>query len=241
MTEGLQAIADQITKQLELDMPPVQVSYLEEPPTGVKEHPGGVPSVCTFFALGAESPFYAALPKHEDCEVGAFVLGVPPAGDLGGRLMSTIGRMQSIGYLNPGEEAHVPHNAHPPKFVAYGPLGSLPMPPTGVLIFAKPKSAMLAVEAAGSGSDAKPVTINGRPMCAIMPILNQGAPVGISLGCTGSRIYTDMGVDRMVVGVRGDHLSRFAEKLNRVVEANVAIAAEDSARKKAAPNAHRAR
>jgi len=241
MTEGLEAIAAQLTKQLELDMPPVQVSYLEERPKGVREHPGGVPSVCTFFAFGAESPFYAALPQHEDCEVGAFVLGVPPAGDLGGRLMSTIGRMQSVGYLNPGEEAHVPHNATPPKFVAYGPLGSLPMPPTGVLIFARPKSAMLAVEAAGSGADAKPVSINGRPMCAIMPILNQGTPVGISLGCTGSRIYTDMGIDRMVVGVRGDQLTRFAEKLNRVVEANAVIGAEDAARKQAAPNPHHAK
>jgi uncharacterized protein (DUF169 family) len=240
MSAGLQSIADQLTRQLELDRPPVQVSYLEERPEGVKEHPGGVPSVCTFFAFGAESTFYAALPKHEDCEVGAFVLGVPPAGDVGSRLMSTIGRMQSIGYLNPGEEAHVPHNAQAPKFVAYGPLGSLPMPPTGVLIFAKPRSAMLAVEAAGSGADAKPVTINGRPMCAIMPILNQGAPVGISLGCTGSRIYTDMGIDRMVVGVRGDHLARFAEKLDRIIEANASIGAEDTARKQAAPNAHHA-
>ncbi|MGB6443370.1 MAG: hypothetical protein WBF81_08760, partial [Thermoplasmata archaeon] len=133
LTEGLQTIADQLTRQLGLEMPPVQVSYLRERPTGIAEHPGGVPSVCTFFAFGSERPFYASLPQHEDCEVGAFVLGVPPAGDLGGRLMSTIGRMQTVGYLNPGEEALVPHNAEAPNFVAYGPLGSLPVPPTGVL------------------------------------------------------------------------------------------------------------
>jgi uncharacterized protein (DUF169 family) len=241
MPGEMQAIADQLTRQLELTLAPVQVSYLDAPPPGVVEHPGGVPSVCTFFAFGAERPFYAALPKHEDCEVGAFVLGIPPAGDVGDRLMSTIGRMQSVGYLNPGEEAIVPHNATPPKYVAYGPLGSLPVPPTGVLLFAKPRSAMLAVEAAGAGTDARPVTMNGRPMCAIMPILNQGTPVGISLGCTGSRIYTDIGADTMVVGVRGDHLARFAEKLNRIVEANTVIAAEDSARKRAAPAAYHPR
>ncbi|MGB6443575.1 MAG: DUF169 domain-containing protein, partial [Thermoplasmata archaeon] len=111
--------------------------------------------------------------------------------------------------------------------------------PTVVLLFANPRSARLAVEAAGSGTDAKPVTMNGRPMCAIMPILNHGTPVGVSLGCTGSRIYTDIGIDKMVVGIRGDHLSRFAEKLNRIVEANAVIAAEDSARKRASPNSHR--
>jgi len=237
----LQAIASQLTRQLGLEMAPVQVSYLEAPPAGVAQHPGGVPSVCTFFAFGAERPFYAALPQHEDCEVGAFVLGIPPAGEVGGRLMSTIGRMQSVGYLNPGEEAHVPHNATPPKFVAYGPLGSLAMPPTGVLLFANPKSAMLAVEAAGAGADAQPVSMNGRPMCALLPILNQGTPVGVSFGCTGSRIYTDLGVDKMVIGIRGDHLVRFAEKLDRIVEANRVIADEDSARKRSAPNAHHVR
>lgn len=195
--------------------------------------------MCTFFALGAEGAFYADLPQHEDCEIGAFVLGIPPKGELGGRLMSTIGRMQQDGYLNPGEEARVPHNEIPPKVVAYGPLGSLPTQPTGVLLFVTPSSAMLVSEAAGAGPDPQPVPMNGRPMCAIMPILNQGAPVALSLGCTGSRIYTDLGGDKMVAGIRGEHLSRFAQKLGAIVRANSAVAADDSARKQAAAHAHR--
>jgi uncharacterized protein (DUF169 family) len=241
MSEENQAIASQLIRQLELDTPPVQVSYLDEPPKGIPEHPGGVPSVCTFFAFGTEKPFYAGLPAHEDCEVGAFVLGVPPAGDLGTRLMGTIGMMQKEGYLSPGEEAKVPHNATAPKWVAYGPLGSLPVPPTGVLIFAQPKAAMLAVEAAGSGADAGPVPMNGRPMCAIMPIMNQGAPVAVSLGCIGSRIYTDIGSDKMVIGIRGDHLEAFARKLDTIVRANELVRAEDAARKAKAAHPHRAK
>lgn len=232
MSDHLKQIAAQLTKDLNLDLPPVQVSYLESPPAGVPEHPGGVPSVCTFFAQGSEKPFYAGIPQHEDCEIGAFVLGIPPEGDVGTRLMGTIGTMQKEGYLNPGEEAHVPHNAKAPKYVAYGPLGSLPMPPTGVLLFARPESAMLAVETAGAGPDAKAVPMNGRPMCAIMPIMNQGAPVAVSLGCIGSRIYTEMGADRMVVGIRGDHLDQFAKKLTGIIHANQWVHAEDSRRKK---------
>lgn len=239
MTADLEAIAAQLVRQLDLDTPPVQVSYLDSPPQGVREHPGGVPSVCTFFAFGTESPFYAGLPAHEECEIGAFVLGAPPAGELGGRLMGTIGTMQKEGYLNPGEEARVPHNEKAPKWVAYGPLGSLPMLPTGVLLFARPKGAMLALEAAGSGADAAPVPMNGRPMCAIMPIMNQGAPVAASLGCIGSRIYTDIGGDKMVVGIRGDHLAAFAKKLETIVRANALVGAEDSARKEKAAHPHR--
>ncbi len=235
MTDDLRAIAEQFTRQLELELPPVQVSYLDHPPKGVAEHPGGVPSVCTFFAFGTRSPFYAALPKHEDCEIGAFVLGVPPEGEVGGRLMATIGNMQKEGYLNPGEEAKVPHNAVAPKYVAYGPLGSLPVPPTGVLMFTNPKGAMLAAEAAGSAPDSWAVPMNGRPMCAIMPILNQGAPTALSLGCEGSRIYTDIGADKMVVGVKGDHLAEFSKKLDRIVRANEFVRKEDSARKAKSP------
>ena len=231
MSEELRTVAEQLTRQLGLEMPPVQVTYLEHPPKGIPEHAGGVPSVCTFFAFGTRSPFYAGLPQHEDCEIGAFVLGIPPEGAVGGRLMATIGNMQKEGYLNPGEEAKVPHNPVPPKYVSYGPLGTLPFPPTGVLMFTNPRGAMLAAEAAGSEPGAWTVPMNGRPMCAIMPILNQGAPVALSLGCVGSRIYTDLGVDKMVVGVKGDHLVAFSKKLDRVVRANELMRSEDSARK----------
>ncbi|MFI5413894.1 MAG: DUF169 domain-containing protein [Candidatus Lutacidiplasmatales archaeon] len=231
MSDELRTVSDQLTRHLELEMPPVQISYLDHPPAGIPEHPGGVPSVCTFFALGTRSPFYASLPNHEDCEIGAFVLGIPPEGAVGGRLMATIGDMQKEGYLNPGEEAQVPHNSVAPKYVAYGPLGSLPVAPTGVLVFTNPRGAMLAAEAAGAAPETWAVPMNGRPMCAIMPILNQGAPVALSLGCVGSRIYIDMGVDKMVVGIRGDRLAAFVGKLERIVRANEFVKAEDAARK----------
>ncbi len=232
------AIAQQLKQQLGLGRAPVQISYLDEAPAGVPQHEGGVPSVCTFFAFGTEEPFYASLPQHEDCEVGAFVLGVPAQGEVGSRLVSTVETMQKVGYLNPGEETRIPHNKTPPKFVAYGPLGSLSMPPTVVLMFTNPKGAMLATEAAGWGKDATPVSMNGRPMCGIVPIMNQGAPVAISFGCIGSRIYTELGIDEMVVGVRGDHLAKFAQKLDTIVAANAVIGAEDRARKDATLRAH---
>lgn len=234
MTAEESELAQHLSQQLDLDLPPVQITYLHERPSGVPEHPGGVPSVCTFFAFGTRSPFFAALPGHEDCEIGAYVLGIPPEGAAGARLMSTLGTLEGAGYLNPGEAAKVPHNATPPEFVAYGPLGSLPFAPTAVLLFANPRAAMLAAEAGGAGADAWAVPMNGRPMCAIVPILNQGAPVALSLACTGSRIYTDLGVDKMVIGVRGDRLKEFVARLDRIVQANEVVRAEDSARKSAA-------
>jgi uncharacterized protein (DUF169 family) len=230
-------IAQQLVEQLGLDLPPVQVTYLQERPDGIREHPGGVPSVCTFFAYGTRSAFFAGLPKHEDCEIGAFVLGIPPEGAVGSRLKNTLGTLEGAGYLNPGEASKVPHNASPPNYVAYGPLGTLRFPPTALLLFTNPHGAMLAAEAGGSEPEAWTVPMNGRPMCAIVPILNQGAPVALSLGCTGSRIYTELGADKMVVGVKGDRLEAFAAKLDRIVRANEVVRAEDTARKASAPGA----
>lgn len=228
MTESMRALAAQLSLDLELTTPPVQISYLDAPPTGVPEHAGGVPSVCTFFAEGRSQAFWAGVRSHEDCEVGAFVLGIPPKGELGERLMTTVGMMQREGYLAPGEEAKIPRNADAPKVVAYGPLGQLPMPPTNVLIFANPKSAMLAMEAAHG-----PVPMNGRPMCAIVPTLNQGAKVAVSIGCIGSRVFTQMRDDQMLVGVRGDHLAEFARSVRAIRRANDAVGAEDFGRKMA--------
>ncbi len=228
MAKELAQIAEDLTRDLELTSPPVQISYLDVPPTGVPEHPGGVPSVCTFFAEGRSHPFYAGVTSHEDCEIGAFVLGIAPEGKLGERLMSTVGQMQRDGYLAPGEEARIPRNATPPKYVAYGPLGSLPVPPTNVLLFARPKSAMLAMEAAHG-----PVPMNGRPMCAIVPTLNQGAKVAVSIGCIGSRVYTEMGDDQMLVGVRGDHLEEFARSVRLIRHANQTVGADTTQRKAA--------
>jgi len=235
MSQELQQISTQLVADLGLKAAPVQISYLDAPPTGVALHPGGAPSVCTFFAEGQQRPFYIDQQGHEACEIGAFVLGIPPAGELGGRLMGTLGMMQKEGYLHPGEEAKVAHNASAPRFVAYGPLGSLPMPPTVVLLFAPARAAMLALEAAPEG----PVPSNGRPMCAIVPTLNQGAKVALSLGCVGSRIYTSMGDDRVVVGIRGDYLATYAAQLQKVRRANELVAAEDERRKKASAHPFR--
>ncbi|HEV2231465.1 MAG TPA: DUF169 domain-containing protein [Thermoplasmata archaeon] len=228
MTADWKNLAAQLTADLELDRAPVQISYLDAPPKGVAPHPGGAPSVCTFFAEGGRRPFYAGLSEHEACEIGAFVLGMAPEGELGQRVQAMVGLMQSEGYLSKGDEARIPRNASPPKFVAYGPLGSLPIDPTTVLMFAKPKSAMYALEAA-HGS----VPMNGRPMCAIVPTLNQGAPVAISMGCTGSRIFTQMGDDQVVVGVRGDHLEKFAAAVRKIRRANELVGAEDTRRRNA--------
>ncbi|MHB8352608.1 MAG: hypothetical protein ACYDFT_07990 [Thermoplasmata archaeon] len=213
---------------------PVQISSLETAPEGVHP-PGGAPSVGTLFAEGTERPFYAALSEHAACEVGAFVLGIPPEGALGDRLQATLGQMVAEGYLPPEEIAPVPHHARAPRFVAYGPLGQLPMAPSGVLLFARPKAAILLLEAAGPSGP-----LLGRPMGSIVPTLLGGAPVAASAGCVGARLYAGLEDDLMVVGLRGDYLPGFFVRFRRVLAANRWLAEEDGRRRTAAEHPYHA-
>ena len=71
MSQELQQISHQLVEDLGLKAAPIQISYMDAPPAGVPMHPGGAPSVCTFFAEGQTKPFYADMKAHEACEIGA--------------------------------------------------------------------------------------------------------------------------------------------------------------------------
>lgn len=235
----MKEVAQQLTKDLELDNTPVQISFTDTPPAGLKEHPGGTPSWCTFWADARKEGFYAPIAKHEGCEIGAFVLGMPLTGATGEKLMGTLGWMQGQGYLVKGEEANIPHLSKAPKYIAYAPLGKISAAPSAVVLFANPASAMVALEAASPGH-AHPfgVTVSGRPACAVIPSVLEGKnPVAVSMGCTGFRTFTEVSNDQMLVAVRGDKVESFAQSVREIKKANTAVQGEMGRRKQAAKTA----
>ncbi|MCI4365144.1 MAG: DUF169 domain-containing protein [Thermoplasmata archaeon] len=225
-------VAATLTEDLGLGSAPVQVSYLDKAPAGGLTNAAPAPSVCTFFAAGRQSAFVAPKAAHGSCEVGAYVFGMTPEGELGARLMSTVGWMESQEYLAPNEAAKIPHNPSAPEFVAYGPLGTLGVSPTVVLMFVRAKSLMLVVEAAARGWPDRPAPpMLSRPMCSLVPVLRGGVPVAVSVGCAGSRVYTQMGDEELVVGVAGDSLGTFAEAVRSVVRSNAEVSKFNRGRK----------
>ncbi len=224
-----------LCEALELTSDPVQVSYLDRPPADVPARTTNAPSVCTFFADGRRRSFYADAPAHDDCEIGAFVYGRPAEGALGARLQKTIGWMEQIGYLAPGEAASIPRLRSAPAYAAYGPLGSIDAPPSVVLLFAAPKSLMWVVEAHRRAWPTAPLPpLLGRPMCAVVPTVVNDAPLAVSVGCAGSRVYTGMSDHELVVAIRGDALEPFVRALETVRPANAEVTGENVRRKQAA-------
>ncbi len=230
-------VAQTLTKDLDLDVPPIQISFLTEVPSEMKKYDRNVPSWCTFWAEARKESFYAPLDDHMSCEIGAFVLGAPLGGAVGEKLTMTLSWMQQQGYLEKGEEAHIPHLDAPPKFVAYGPLGQVPSAPSAVVLFARPSSAMVAMEAASPGQ-AHPfgVGFSGRSACAVIPTVLQGkAPFAVSLGCGGFRTFVEPGNDKMLIAVRGDYVEEFSHSVHRLQGANLEVGAEMARRKAAVP------
>jgi uncharacterized protein (DUF169 family) len=226
--QDLPVVAELLQRDLDMPGTPVAVCYRDRPASDTAPHGRRAPSVCTFFVDARDRTFQASVGEHTDCEIGAYVHGVAPTGELGRRLNNTVGWMEGEHYLAPGEAASIPHNPVAPAHVVYGPLAQSRDVPTAVLLFVRPKGMMLVTEAARQAwpERGSPPLLT-RPMCSILPVLNSGVPVAISVGCAGSRLYTQMGEDQVLAAVRGDALLPFADAVHCVRRANDHVWAHD--------------
>ena len=222
MTSTFAELAADITAGLNLEISPIQISYLDSEPLDVVRFNGAVPAGCTFWGMGAEKEFYAQISAHENCEIGAFVLGITPSGELLKRLTGTLGWMEEKGYLGMGEAEKIPHGSRAPPFIYYGPLGIRNIPPTAVAILCSPQSAMVALEAASiHRTHPFEIPVTGRPACSVIPFVLSGkAKVAMSLGCAGFRTFVDAAADKVVIVVRGDALHEFAAAVRQIAGIN---------------------
>lgn len=234
MSANMNEISEVLRTGLSLTEPPVQITYLQEEPVGLAEYAGEVPSGCTYWGAGVEKAFYARLADHFNCEIGAFVMGVQPEGELKERLFGTIGKMEDEGYLAKGEANSIPHLKAAPPFVCYGPLGSLPFRPDVVVMFVAPDAAMLGLEGASFGkAHPFPVPVTGRPACSIIPyILQEVQPVAVSFGCTGFRTYVDNAKGKVLMAVRGDSIEEFSNSIVKIASANRLVSEENIERRR---------
>ena len=95
--------ARRLTELLELESPPIGISFAETPPAGVKVFEGEVPSPCALWRIAERSVFFAGPRKHLNCAVGAHVMGLPLPEPVQQELSSAINRMVDCGYLQEDE------------------------------------------------------------------------------------------------------------------------------------------
>ncbi|MFB7115250.1 DUF169 domain-containing protein [Streptomyces sp. NPDC056291] len=215
------ALAERLTIALGLDIRPIGLTFTDTPPDGVASPDRAVPSACGFWRLAEQSVFYAPAEAHNNCPIGAMVMGFPLTDALQAQLGELVTSMCDCSYLSPEEGDKIPGVRPSAAGILYGPLTDLAVDPQLVLIWLTPRQAMLYDEAAGTANWAAGAILStGRPACAALPsALSSGAPT-ISWGCMGMRTFTEIPDDRLLAAVPGHSLESLVENLERSVASN---------------------
>lgn len=219
--------AEKMTRWMELDRPPIAVTFVEEPPPGVTSFSDEVPSACTFWIKAESGTLYASGEKHWNCPIGAMTMGFDLPSTVQKELGSLVGMMCSCGYLGEDEPEKIPSIKKQKAGIVYGAMKDFELMPDLVLLWLSPRQAMLFGEAmnkCGWTRDS-PSALMGRPACAALPMAFESGTAALSAGCTGMRTFTEVGDDRMLGVLPGRRSEEFLAALGSILEANKKMAA----------------
>ncbi len=218
---GFPEFASRIVDVLNLDTPPIALSFVDHAPAGVPDAGDAAPSACSFWRRAETGVFYASAAAHFNCPVGAMVMGFALPGEIKEQLGKLVGDMSDCNYVSHDEPGQIPGVAAPHAGIVYGPLAESRSTPDVVLLWVSPRQAMLCNEAMGTASwTAGGPAVTGRPGCAALPLaMNRNNPV-ISLGCAGMRTFTEIADDRLLVAIPGGQLEKFTHAVEGTGQAN---------------------
>lgn len=211
-----------LRERLSLDLPPVALALVEEPPAGVPCLEEQAPSACSLWRRAESDLFYASAEAHMNCPIGAMVMGFELPEARRQELMDLAQQMCSISYIQPEEVPHIPKFERTAPGIVYGPLARFPLEPDVVILWTTPMQAMLFQESVGGAcwSETPQSAVFGRPACGALPAALARGKATISLGCMGMRTYTEIPEDRCLMALPGSLLSGLDDRLERTLSAN---------------------
>jgi uncharacterized protein (DUF169 family) len=212
-----------IVKATNLKKRPVAVKFTDAPPAGIEKFEGTEPSGCSFWRLAAAGKVFYTVPSdHYNCPIGSYTHSISLPPERAKELEQTLELMAQIGYVKMEEVPDIPRLGKEPAAIVYAPLGESPMEPDVVLFAGEASQIMLLHEAAMRAGCAAALPILGRPTCMALPAAMAHGSV-VSSGCIGNRVYTGLGEGEMYAVVPGKNLSRAANELETVVNANAQL------------------
>ena len=211
-----------------MQLNPVAITFLDNPPTHIERFAGAVPAGCAFWRLAAEGQtFWTAPQDHYHCAVGCHTHNIPLPDDRAAELDATLGLMTEHGYLRMEEVPQIPRLQTSPKAIVYSPLAQTPADPDvapdiapDIVLMAGPAARLMLVQEAAqrAGVDCGNALF-GRPTCMALPAAMANG-VTASLGCVGNRVYTDADPGTLYVAVPGRDIVAVVDELPTIVAAN---------------------
>ncbi len=226
MTTDYSDLASSLQSGLGLDFPPIALTRVSEAPDGIAEATGAVPSACTFWRRAERGVFFADAGAHMACPIGAMVMGFELDESKSAELMSLVGDMCAIDYIDEAEVANIPHFDPPAGGIVYGPLADFPLTPDAVVVWTTPRQAMLLEEALGGthwhGAGG---SILGRPACAALPRAVAEGTATLSVGCAGMRTFTEIPDAYSLTAIPQSQLADLGQALETTLAANTQMLA----------------
>jgi uncharacterized protein (DUF169 family) len=222
---------------LGLAAPPIGIAFVNSLPPGVERinrimpsatsdgRTGTAPASCVFWIEATQGVFATTAQDHGNCSVGGLTHGFKTMEDIARN--ADVAALCESGWVTPEAVAKIAVVREKPRNIVYGPLRSMPVEPSVILLRLNGKQQMLL-------HDAWPaLRFEGKPQCHIIPIAKERGEIAVSVGCMLSRVRTGMSNNEVTCAIPTAHISALLETLRtaRVADNLVAAyAAEDSAR-----------
>jgi uncharacterized protein (DUF169 family) len=222
---------------LGLAAPPIGIAFVNSLPPGVERinrimppatsdgRTGTAPASCVFWIEATQGVFATTAQDHGNCSVGGLTHGFKTMEDIARN--ADVAALCESGWVTPEAVAKIAVVREKPRNIVYGPLRSMPVEPSVILLRLNGKQQMLL-------HDAWPaLRFEGKPQCHIIPIAKERGEIAVSVGCMLSRVRTAMSNNEVTCAIPTARISALLETLRtaRVADNLVAAyAAEDSAR-----------
>jgi uncharacterized protein (DUF169 family) len=209
-----------LAASLDLQQPPVSISFTDALPAGVKSHAGRVPAGCRFWEDGAATAFATIASDHNLCAIGVYTHNLQPSPAQQTDLMDALKVFGDLDYVRPEDLVSIPVLASQPGYVVYAPLAESPLSPDVVLLFVNANQTLILSEATQQVENQNAPAM-GRPACAIVPQVMNTGRAALSLGCCGARAYLDVLTDDVAVfAIPGTKLEAYVHRIEALAKAN---------------------
>lgn len=216
--------AARLAASLDLQQPPVAISFTDTVPVGIPSHSGRVPAGCKFWQDAATAGFATTAADHNLCAIGVYTHNLQSSPAQQTDLMDALKVFGDLEYVRPEDLAAIPVLQSQPGYVVYAPLASSPLRPDVVLLFVNANQTLILSEATQQVENQNPPAM-GRPACAIVPQVMNTGRAALSLGCCGARAYLDVLTDDVAIfAIPGPKLEAYTLRIEALAKANAVLA-----------------
>lgn len=215
---------NRLVELLQLQTPPVAITFVDSPPAGVAHVSAPELAGCGYWRRAAAGEvFFTTTDDHKGCPVGAHTHHVPLTSSEQDELMGLVSTMVNLSYLKMEDVPKIARRTTPLQTAVYAPLPLAPLPPDVVLVRGNARQLMLLAEASEHAGVAGATPAMGRPTCAVIPESINASRTAVSFGCVGNRVYTGASDTEAYFAIPGEHLAAVESSVATIVRANEAL------------------